>query len=90
MAAAFACTYLGSQYVFVETAAVSDPAALERTCGTLWAGQAGAAARPHAQRHLSLFLCPQRVLSAVIVASVVGLAELYVMVRTLEGDLGKL
>ncbi|XP_008638628.2 PREDICTED: transmembrane protein 199, partial [Corvus brachyrhynchos] len=50
--AAFACTYLGSQYVFTETAA--------------------------------------RVLSAVIVASVVGLAELYVMVRTLEGDLGKL
>uniref|UniRef100_A0A8C0EPK8 Transmembrane protein 199 n=1 Tax=Bubo bubo TaxID=30461 RepID=A0A8C0EPK8_BUBBB len=49
--AAFACTYLGSQYVFAETA---------------------------------------RVLSAVIVASVVGLAELYVMVRTLEGDLGKL
>ncbi|NWI62915.1 TM199 protein, partial [Todus mexicanus] len=50
--AAFACTYLGSQYVFVETA--------------------------------------PRVLSAVIVASVVGLAELYVMVRTIEGDLGKL
>ncbi|KFO75675.1 Transmembrane protein 199, partial [Cuculus canorus] len=50
--ASFACTYLGSQYVFAETAA--------------------------------------RVLSAVIVASVVGLAELYVMVRTLEGDLGKL
>ncbi|OXB58101.1 hypothetical protein ASZ78_012506 [Callipepla squamata] len=50
--AAFACTYLGSQYIFVETAA--------------------------------------RVLSAVIVASVVGLAELYVMVRTIEGDLGKL
>ncbi|XP_068271937.1 transmembrane protein 199 [Nyctibius grandis] len=49
---AFACTYLGSQYIFVETAA--------------------------------------RVLSAVIVASVVGLAELYVMVRALEGDLGKL
>ncbi|XP_052659872.1 transmembrane protein 199 isoform X1 [Harpia harpyja] len=88
--AAFACTYLGSQYVFVETAAVSEPAALDHTCGTLWAGQAGAAARPHAQGHLSLFLCPQRVLSAVIVASVVGLAELYVMVRTLEGDLGKL
>ncbi|KAM6192594.1 transmembrane protein 199 isoform 2-T2 [Sarcoramphus papa] len=60
--AAFACTYLGSQYVFAETAA----------------------------GHLSLFLCPQHVLSAVIVASVVGLAELYVMVRTLEGDLGKL
>ncbi|NXT00171.1 TM199 protein, partial [Jacana jacana] len=50
--ASFACTYLGSQYVFAETAA--------------------------------------RVLSAVIVASVVGLAELYVMVRTLEGDCGKL
>ncbi|XP_054250382.1 transmembrane protein 199 [Indicator indicator] len=50
--AAFACTYLGSQYIFMETAA--------------------------------------RVLSAVIVASVVGLAELYVMVRTIEGDLGKL
>ncbi|KFQ67170.1 Transmembrane protein 199, partial [Phaethon lepturus] len=50
--AAFACAYLGSQYIFMETAA--------------------------------------RVLSAVIVASVVGLAELYVMVRTLEGDLGKL
>ncbi|NXF34390.1 TM199 protein, partial [Nyctibius bracteatus] len=50
--ATFACTYLGSQYIFMETAA--------------------------------------RVLSAVIVASVVGLAELYVMVRTLEGDLGKL
>ncbi|NXI38311.1 TM199 protein, partial [Galbula dea] len=50
--ASFACTYLGSQYVFAETAAC--------------------------------------VLSAVIVASVVGLAELYVMVRTAEGDLGKL
>ncbi|XP_010076380.1 PREDICTED: transmembrane protein 199, partial [Pterocles gutturalis] len=50
--ATFACTYLGSQYVFADTAA--------------------------------------RVLSAVIMASVVGLAELYVMVRTLEGDLGKL
>ncbi|XP_010216743.1 PREDICTED: transmembrane protein 199 [Tinamus guttatus] len=52
VAASFACTYLGSQYIFAETAG--------------------------------------RVLSAVIVASVVGLAELYVMVRTLEGDLGKL
>nr|XP_020659198.1 transmembrane protein 199 [Pogona vitticeps] len=30
-----------------------------------------------------------RILSAVIVASVVGLAELYVMVRALEGDLGE-
>ncbi|XP_054857818.1 transmembrane protein 199 [Eublepharis macularius] len=52
MGAAFACTYLGSQYIFAEMAA--------------------------------------RVLSAVIVASVVGLAELYVMVRTLEGELGEL
>ncbi|NWV00783.1 TM199 protein, partial [Upupa epops] len=52
VAAAFACTYLGSQYIFAETAA--------------------------------------RVLLAVIVASVVGLAELYVMVRTIEGDLGQL
>ncbi|NXP55724.1 TM199 protein, partial [Heliornis fulica] len=47
--AAFACTYLGSQYIFAETAS-----------------------------------------STVIGASVVGLAELYVMVRTLEGELGKL
>ncbi|KAF7244217.1 hypothetical protein EYD10_09522 [Varanus komodoensis] len=31
-----------------------------------------------------------RILSAVIVASVVGLAELYVMVRTLEGELGEM
>ncbi|XP_003227313.2 transmembrane protein 199 [Anolis carolinensis] len=50
--AAFACTFLGSQYVFAEMAA--------------------------------------RILSAVIVASVVGLAELYLMVRTLEGELGEL
>ncbi|XP_074869994.1 vacuolar ATPase assembly protein VMA12 [Carettochelys insculpta] len=50
--AAFACTYLGSQYIFTETAA--------------------------------------HVLSAVIVASVVGLAELYVMVQTMEGELGEL
>ncbi|KAJ6657263.1 hypothetical protein lerEdw1_002630, partial [Lerista edwardsae] len=50
--ATFACTYLGSQYIFTEMAA--------------------------------------RVLSAVIVASVVGLAELYVMVQTLEGELGEL
>ncbi|XP_063002843.1 transmembrane protein 199 [Elgaria multicarinata webbii] len=50
--AAFACTFLGSQYVFTDMA--------------------------------------PRVLSAVIVASVVGLAELYVMVRTMEGELGEL
>ncbi|CAI5794604.1 Transmembrane protein 199 [Podarcis lilfordi] len=49
--ATFACTYLGSQYIFVEMA--------------------------------------PRVLSAVVVASVVGLAELYVMVRNLEGELGE-
>lgn len=33
---------------------------------------------------------PQRVLAALIVASVVGLAELYVMVRAMEGELGEL
>ncbi|XP_033027486.1 transmembrane protein 199 [Lacerta agilis] len=49
--ATFACTYLGSQYIFVEMA--------------------------------------PRVLSAVVVASIVGLAELYVMVRNLEGELGE-
>ncbi|XP_075052779.1 vacuolar ATPase assembly protein VMA12 [Mixophyes fleayi] len=52
IAAAFACTYIGSQYVFTEAAA--------------------------------------RVLSSVIVASFVGLAELYVLVRTMEGQLGEL
>ncbi|XP_056414704.1 transmembrane protein 199 [Hyla sarda] len=52
VAAAFACTYIGSQYVFTESAA--------------------------------------RVLSSVIVASFVGLAELYVLVRTMEGQLGEL
>lgn len=31
----------------------------------------------------------QRVLAAVIAASVVGLAELYVLVRTMEGELGE-
>lgn len=31
----------------------------------------------------------QRIISAVIAASVVGLAELYVLVRTMEGDLGE-
>ncbi|KAK3531682.1 hypothetical protein QTP70_025919 [Hemibagrus guttatus] len=50
--AAFACAYIGSQYIFTETTA--------------------------------------RVISAVIAASVVGLAELYVLVRTMEGDLGEL
>uniref|UniRef100_V9L428 Transmembrane protein 199 n=1 Tax=Callorhinchus milii TaxID=7868 RepID=V9L428_CALMI len=50
--ASFACAYIGSQYIFTETAA--------------------------------------RVLSAVIVASVVGLAELYVLVRTMEGELGEM
>ncbi|XP_008291065.1 transmembrane protein 199 [Stegastes partitus] len=49
--AAFACSYMGSQYLFAETAA--------------------------------------RVISAVIAASVVGLAELYVLVRTMEGELGE-
>lgn len=35
-------------------------------------------------------LPPQRVLAALIVASVVGLAELYVMVRAMEGELGEI
>ncbi|XP_013884311.1 transmembrane protein 199 [Austrofundulus limnaeus] len=49
--AAFACSYMGSQYLFTETTS--------------------------------------RVISAVIAASVVGLAELYVLVRTMEGKLGE-
>ncbi|XP_012503740.1 PREDICTED: transmembrane protein 199 [Propithecus coquereli] len=52
VAAAFVCTYLGSQYIFAEMA--------------------------------------PRVLAALIVASVVGLAELFVMVRAMEGELGEL
>ncbi|XP_008819804.1 transmembrane protein 199 [Nannospalax galili] len=52
VAAAFVCTYLGSQYIFTEMAS--------------------------------------RVLAALIVASVVGLAELYVMVQAMEGELGEL
>uniref|UniRef100_A0A3Q3VYL3 Uncharacterized protein n=1 Tax=Mola mola TaxID=94237 RepID=A0A3Q3VYL3_MOLML len=51
VAAAFACSYIGSQYLFTDTAA--------------------------------------RVISSVIAASVVGLAELYVLVRTIEGELGE-
>ncbi|KAM4627733.1 transmembrane protein 199 [Polymixia lowei] len=49
--ATFACSYMGSQYLFTETTA--------------------------------------RVISAMIAASVVGLAELYVLVRTMEGELGE-
>ncbi|XP_060901962.1 transmembrane protein 199 [Labrus mixtus] len=49
--AAFACSYMGSQYLFTDTTA--------------------------------------RVIAAVIAASVVGLAELYVLVRTMEGELGE-
>ncbi|XP_051935071.1 transmembrane protein 199 [Hippocampus zosterae] len=49
--ATFACSYMGSQYLFTETTA--------------------------------------RVISAVIATSVVGLAELYVLVRTMEGELGE-
>ncbi|XP_077397254.1 transmembrane protein 199 isoform X1 [Festucalex cinctus] len=49
--ATFACSYMGSQYLFTET--------------------------------------PARVISAVIATSVVGLAELYVLVRTMEGELGE-
>ncbi|TNN34535.1 Transmembrane protein 199 [Liparis tanakae] len=49
--AAFACSYLGSQYLFTDTG--------------------------------------PRVIAAVIAASVVGLAELYVLVRTMEGEMGE-
>uniref|UniRef100_A0AAV2J5U1 Transmembrane protein 199 n=1 Tax=Knipowitschia caucasica TaxID=637954 RepID=A0AAV2J5U1_KNICA len=49
--ATFACSYMGSQYLFAETTS--------------------------------------RVIAAVIAASVVGLAELYVLVRTMEGELGE-
>ncbi|XP_072314969.1 transmembrane protein 199 [Eucyclogobius newberryi] len=51
IAATFACSYMGSQYLFAETTS--------------------------------------RVIAAVIAASVVGLAELYVLVRTMEGELGE-
>ncbi|KAM8977057.1 vacuolar ATPase assembly protein VMA12 [Pelodytes ibericus] len=51
VAAAFACTYIGSQYLFTEA--------------------------------------PARILSSVVVSSLVGLAELYVLVRTMEGQLGE-
>lgn len=49
--AAFACSYMGTQYIFAETTS--------------------------------------RIIAAVIAASVVGLAELYVLVRTMEGELGE-
>ncbi|XP_061923908.1 transmembrane protein 199 [Entelurus aequoreus] len=49
--ATFACSYMGSQYLFTETT--------------------------------------PRVVSAVIATSVVGLAELFVLVRTMEGELGE-
>lgn len=52
IAATFACSYIGSQYLFDETIS--------------------------------------RVIAAVIASSVVGLAELYVLVRTMEGELGAL
>lgn len=48
------------------------------------------AAELHACLHLLSPFSPQRVLAALIVASVVGLAELYVMVRAMEGELGEL
>lgn len=49
--ATFACSYMGSQYVFTEATS--------------------------------------RVIAGVIAASVVGLAELYILVRTMEGELGE-
>lgn len=59
MAAAFACTYLGSQYIFAETAAVSYP----------WpqsgrrAPQRGQQLQAHTGSLLSLFVSPARPLS---------------------------
>lgn len=78
--ATFACSYLGSQYLFTETAAVRIHTKI-----------------PHISNpclRISIFVdifdCVfQRVISAVIAASVVGLAELYVLVRTMEGELGE-
>lgn len=39
--------------------------------------------------NVSVCIFFQRVIAAVIAASVVGLAELYVLVRTMEGELGE-
>ncbi|KAM6048778.1 transmembrane protein 199 isoform 1-T1 [Theristicus caerulescens] len=76
--AAFACTYLGSQYVFAETAAVSEPAAAsepapsEPAGGALCAGRAErqrcalprlGSSRRHARGHRSLFMSPARPVS---------------------------
>ncbi|XP_064533498.1 transmembrane protein 199 isoform X1 [Pseudopipra pipra] len=52
--AAFACTYLGSQYVFAETAAVSEHGLPAAHC----AAQSRVAPRPHTQGHPSLFYVP--------------------------------
>lgn len=81
--AAFACSYIGSQYLFSDTAAVGFSHVL---CLHMWF-----LSRLHVLNllFLLLLLCFQRVLAAVIAASVVGLAELYVLVRTMEGELGE-
>lgn len=78
VAATFTCSYLGSQYLFSDTAAVGFSLVL---CLHVWFLSC--------LHMLNFLLCFQRVLAAVIAASVVGLAELYVLVRTMEGELGE-
>ena len=81
VAATFACSYMGSQYLFTETAAV-------RTlfCVYVYLLYVGLCVF----LRMILAVCVlQRVIAAVIAASVVGLAELYVLVRTMEGELGE-
>ncbi|XP_053941157.1 transmembrane protein 199 isoform X3 [Cuculus canorus] len=60
--ASFACTYLGSQYVFAETAAVSEPVASEPTCPApaRLEQQLGA----HTWSLISLFVSPARPVSS--------------------------
>ena len=53
-------------------------------------GARGSRAGSWSASHKPDSLPSQRVLAALIVASVVGLAELYVMVRAMEGELGEL
>lgn len=79
--AAFACAYMGSQYIFTETTAVREILSKVLIINRITSLCLG---------RILQFLCLfQRIISAVIAASVVGLAELYVLVRTMEGDLGE-
>lgn len=80
VAATFACSYIGSQYLFSDTAAVGF---------LLFSACLQMCLRSCLLMLNVLLLWFQRVLAAVIAASVVGLAELYVLVRTMEGELGE-